>query len=116
MCIRDSTSAISVYLWLRYPDQYYIYRYSVARDISDALNFDAPPKRDAVSYTHLDVYKRQKQTYWQILPIGPTGYGDSPYQSFSAFAGNPYRSEEHTSELQSPEAISYAVFCLKDCL
>ena len=31
------------------------------------------------------------QTYWQILPIGPTGYGDSPYQSFSAFAGNPYR-------------------------
>ena len=28
--------------------------------------------------------------YWQILPIGPTGYGDSPYQSFSAFAGNPY--------------------------
>ena len=30
------------------------------------------------------------QTYWQILPIGPTGYGDSPYQSFSAFAGNPY--------------------------
>lgn len=27
---------------------------------------------------------------WQILPLGPTGYGDSPYQSFSAFAGNPY--------------------------
>ncbi len=33
---------------------------------------------------------KAKQTYWQILPIGPTGYGDSPYQSFSAFAGNPY--------------------------
>ena len=30
------------------------------------------------------------QSYWQILPLGPTGYGDSPYQSFSAFAGNPY--------------------------
>lgn len=30
------------------------------------------------------------QSYWQILPIGPTGYGDSPYQSFSSFAGNPY--------------------------
>lgn len=29
------------------------------------------------------------QHYWQILPIGPTGYGDSPYQSFSSFAGNP---------------------------
>lgn len=34
--------------------------------------------------------KKAKQTYWQILPIGPTGYGDSPYQSFSTFAGNPY--------------------------
>ena len=30
------------------------------------------------------------QKYWQILPLGPTGYGDSPYQSFSVFAGNPY--------------------------
>ncbi|WP_283674091.1 4-alpha-glucanotransferase [Butyricicoccus sp. Marseille-Q5471] len=30
------------------------------------------------------------QTFWQILPVGPTGYGDSPYQSFSTFAGNPY--------------------------
>ena len=30
------------------------------------------------------------QKYWQILPLGPTGYGDSPYQSFSTFAGNPY--------------------------
>lgn len=30
------------------------------------------------------------QTYWQILPICPTSYGDSPYQSFSSFAGNPY--------------------------
>ncbi|MEM9160803.1 MAG: 4-alpha-glucanotransferase, partial [Verrucomicrobiota bacterium] len=29
-------------------------------------------------------------TYWQICPLGPTGYGNSPYQSFSAFAGNPY--------------------------
>lgn len=30
------------------------------------------------------------QTYWQMLPLGPTSYGDSPYQSFSTFAGNPY--------------------------
>ena len=30
------------------------------------------------------------QTYWQILPICPTSYGDSPYQSFSSYAGNPY--------------------------
>ena len=38
----------------------------------------------------VDFLAEAKQTYWQILPIGPTGYGDSPYQSFSAFAGNPY--------------------------
>ena len=38
----------------------------------------------------MDFLADAKQTYWQILPIGPTGYGDSPYQSFSAFAGNPY--------------------------
>ena len=31
-----------------------------------------------------------KQRYWQMLPVGPTGFGDSPYQSYSAFAGNPY--------------------------
>ena len=31
-----------------------------------------------------------KQKYWQILPVCPTGYGDSPYQSYSTFAGNPY--------------------------
>jgi 4-alpha-glucanotransferase len=30
------------------------------------------------------------QRLWQVMPLGPTGYGDSPYQSFSAFAGNPY--------------------------
>ena len=33
--------------------------------------------------------KAANQRLWQILPLGPTGYGDSPYQSFSAFAGNP---------------------------
>ena len=38
----------------------------------------------------IDFLKESKQTYWQILPLGPTGFGDSPYQSVSAFAGNPY--------------------------
>ena len=38
----------------------------------------------------IDLLERAGQTYWQILPLGPTGYGDSPYQAFSAFAGNPY--------------------------
>lgn len=43
-----------------------------------------------VAYTWVDALVRAKQTWWQILPLGPTGYGDSPYQCFSAFAGNPY--------------------------
>ncbi len=42
------------------------------------------------AFHFVDFLASAKQTYWQILPIGPTGYGDSPYQSFSAFAGNPY--------------------------
>ncbi len=42
------------------------------------------------AYEFVDQLKEAGQTYWQILPLGPTGYGDSPYQSFSAFAGNPY--------------------------
>lgn len=37
-----------------------------------------------------DFLKEAGQSYWQILPLGPTGYGDSPYQGFSTFAGNPY--------------------------
>ncbi len=42
------------------------------------------------AYDFIDTLQRAGQKYWQILPLGPTGYGDSPYQSFSAFAGNPY--------------------------
>ena len=38
----------------------------------------------------VDYLEKGGQTYWQILPICPTSYGDSPYQSFSSFAGNPY--------------------------
>ncbi|MGN0332396.1 MAG: 4-alpha-glucanotransferase [Lachnospiraceae bacterium] len=38
----------------------------------------------------VDFLKKAGQSYWQILPICPTSYGDSPYQSFSTFAGNPY--------------------------
>ncbi|MFO7663484.1 MAG: 4-alpha-glucanotransferase [Chloroflexota bacterium] len=41
------------------------------------------------AYNFVDFLAAGQQTLWQILPIGPTGYGDSPYQSFSAFAGNP---------------------------
>ncbi len=42
------------------------------------------------AYKFVDKLKKAGQSYWQILPLGPTGYGDSPYQSFSTFAGNPY--------------------------
>ncbi|MGN0299275.1 MAG: 4-alpha-glucanotransferase [Lachnospiraceae bacterium] len=43
--------------------------------------------RDA--YEFVDFLEKAGQTLWQVLPLGPTGYGDSPYQSFSAFAGQP---------------------------
>ena len=42
------------------------------------------------SYDFVDMLAEAGQSYWQILPLGPTSYGDSPYQSFSTFAGNPY--------------------------
>ena len=42
------------------------------------------------AYEFADFLKRAGQSYWQILPVGPTSYGDSPYQSFSTYAGNPY--------------------------
>ena len=42
------------------------------------------------AYAFVDFLKAAGQKYWQMLPLTPTGYGDSPYQSCSAFAGNPY--------------------------
>ncbi|MDD3403744.1 MAG: 4-alpha-glucanotransferase [Hespellia sp.] len=42
------------------------------------------------AFEFVDFLKAAGQKKWQILPLGPTGYGDSPYQSFSTFAGNPY--------------------------
>jgi 4-alpha-glucanotransferase len=43
----------------------------------------------AAAFEFVDFLRRGGQRLWQVLPLGPTGYGDSPYQSFSAFAGNP---------------------------
>lgn len=51
----------------------------------------------ASAYKFVDFLESARQTYWQVLPLGPTGYGDSPYQSFSAFAGN--------TNLISPELL-----------
>ena len=42
------------------------------------------------AYAFVDFLQAAGQSYWQILPLSPTGYGDSPYQSFSTFAGNDY--------------------------
>lgn len=42
------------------------------------------------AFDFIDFLNKAGQTYWQILPVCPTGFGDSPYQSFSTFAGNPY--------------------------
>jgi 4-alpha-glucanotransferase len=51
-----------------------------------------------IAYHWVDTLVRAGQKWWQMLPLGPTGYADSPYQCFSAFAGNPY--------LISPEALA----------
>ncbi len=51
----------------------------------------------AEAFNFIDFLEKAKQTYWQVLPLGPTGFGDSPYQSFSAFAGN--------TNLISPELL-----------
>ena len=42
------------------------------------------------AYAWLDFLEAAGQRLWQVMPLGPTGYGDSPYQCFSAFAGNHY--------------------------
>ena len=42
------------------------------------------------AHRFVDFLEQAGQEYWQVLPLSPTGYGDSPYQSFSTFAGNPY--------------------------
>ena len=42
------------------------------------------------AYQFVDWLKEAGQSFWQILPLGPTGFGDSPYQPLSTFAGNPY--------------------------
>ena len=44
----------------------------------------------SAAYQFVDFLKKAGQSLWQILPLNPTNYGDSPYQSFSTFAGNPY--------------------------
>ena len=47
----------------------------------------------AAAREFVDFLAASGQRYWQVLPVGPTGYGDSPYQSYSTFAGTPYFSD-----------------------
>ena len=42
------------------------------------------------AYAFVDFLKEAGQTYWQMLPLHPIGFGNSPYQALSSFAGNPY--------------------------
>lgn len=60
------------------------------------------------AYEFVDQLKLAGQSYWQILPLGPTSYGDSPYQSFSTFAGNPYF-------ISLEELIEEGVLSRKEC-
>ncbi|MCM1514449.1 MAG: 4-alpha-glucanotransferase [Anaeroplasma bactoclasticum] len=72
------------------------------------------------AYQFIDFLHIAHQKYWQVLPLGPTSYGDSPYQTFSSFAGNPYfidldilkekgylEEEDITSYRNLPLAIDY---------
>ena len=72
------------------------------------------------AYDFVDFLDQSKQSYWQILPLGPTSYGDSPYQTFSAFATNPYfidldflvnenllKSDEIVSTFDSAQYVDY---------
>lgn len=68
----------------------------MARESGILLHISSLPSQYGIgtmgkeAYRFIDFLRKAKQSVWQILPIGPTGYGDSPYQSFSVFAGNPY--------------------------
>lgn len=58
------------------------------------------------AYQFVDFLEKSGQTYWQVLPLGPTGYGDSPYQCFSAFAGN--------TNLISPQKLADEGFLIQE--
>ena len=65
------------------------------------------------AYKFVDFLAAAGQTYWQILPLGPTSYGDSPYQSFSTFAGNPYFID--LDELVKEKVLTKAECKAADC-
>ena len=64
-------------------------------------------------YKFVDMLVEAKQKYWQVLPLGPTSFGDSPYQSFSAFAGNPYFIDLKRCELDS-DYVKFQINSIKN--
>ena len=66
------------------------------------------------AFDFVDWLRDAGQSYWQILPLFPTSFGDSPYQSFSTFAGNPYFiCAGPTSAAASPVTRSTSGLCRK---
>lgn len=90
------------------------------------LSISSLPSGDAIgtmgkpAYDFIDFLKKAGQSYWQILPVGPTSYGDSPYQSFSTFAGNPYfidldlLAQDKLLMLEEYQDVDYE--CTADCV
>ena len=91
----------------------------MARDAGVLLHITSLPSPCGIgtlgreAYRFADFLKAAGQRYWQILPVGPTSYGDSPYQSFSTYAGNPYLidldllQEEGLLEKEEYEALDW---------
>lgn len=77
-------------------DQAPLYNWLTERTAGVLLHVSSLPSDTGIgnlgkgAYRYIDFLKASGMTVWQICPLGPTGYGDSPYQCFSAFAGNPY--------------------------
>ena len=70
------------------------------------LHISSLPSRTGIgrmgraAYDFIDFLHMSETACWQILPLSPTSYGDSPYQSFSVYAGNPYFIDFETLEKQ----------------
>ncbi|MEN8791035.1 MAG: 4-alpha-glucanotransferase, partial [Lentimonas sp.] len=73
-----------------------LYNWLNDRSAGVLLHFSSLPSDTGIgnmgdgAYRYVDFMRSAGLQVWQICPLGPTGYGDSPYQCFSAFAGNPY--------------------------
>ena len=73
-----------------------LYNWLTTRSSGVLLHMSSLPSKTGIgnlgagAYAHIDFMQAAGLQIWQMCPLGPTGFGDSPYQSFSSFAGNPY--------------------------